>query len=60
MTPIRCLVNGSTGSRAVGNKKFQYSINLCFEKYQQRSLDTYTDEPFSAPSTGIAGMTQTG
>lgn len=47
--------------RDVALAQIRYQINLHqVRRYQQRSVDTYTDEPFRAVDFQLQGMTQTG
>ena len=47
--------------RKVAIAQIRYQLHLHqVRKYQQRSVDTYTDEPFRAVDFQLQGMTQTG
>ncbi len=47
--------------REVALAQIRYQLHLHqVRKYQQRSVDTYTDEPFRAVDFQLQGMTQTG
>ncbi len=55
------LTPSSRIDREVTLAQIRYQLHLHqVRKYQQRSLDTYTDEPFRAVDFYIQGLTQTG